>query len=57
METINWTGSISAPRKPWNKDKLIGPKPFAAAEARLGDSDTVAALRAQARFGALQFGD
>ena len=27
METINGTGSVTAPRKPWNKAKRIGPKP------------------------------
>jgi integrase len=27
METVNKTSAITAPRRPWNKGKLIGPKP------------------------------
>ena len=27
METVNETSAITAPRRPWNKGKLIGPKP------------------------------
>ena len=27
METVNKTGASTAPRRPWNKGKLIGPKP------------------------------
>jgi integrase len=27
METLNETSAVTAPRRPWNKGKLIGPKP------------------------------
>jgi hypothetical protein len=27
MEKVNETGAVTAPRGPWNKGKLIGPKP------------------------------
>jgi hypothetical protein len=28
METVKETSAITAPRRPWNKGKLIGPKPL-----------------------------
>jgi hypothetical protein len=28
METVNETSAIAAPRRPWNKGKLIGAKPL-----------------------------
>jgi hypothetical protein len=27
METVNETSAVTAPRRPWNKGNLIGPKP------------------------------
>jgi hypothetical protein len=27
MENINETSTVTAPRSPWNKGKLVGPKP------------------------------
>jgi hypothetical protein len=27
METVNDISAVTAPRRPWNKGKLIGPKP------------------------------
>ena len=37
MGTIQGTNSPANTRRPWNKGKLVGPKPPLLAETRLGD--------------------
>jgi hypothetical protein len=57
IETITETRAVTPWRRPWNKGKLIGPKPPLQPKHVWGHSDAVVARRAHAGPGALQSRD